>query len=73
MYLICYCCHRFVPGNENYTLIINMGPSSQTVCLSDQIPRLCGSLTVVIGSENSNFSPGLVIQKRFEIPILYLN
>lgn len=37
-----------------------MDSNSQTVNLSDQIPRLYGSLTVVIGSENSKLDPGLV-------------
>lgn len=36
-----------------------MDSKSQTVCLSDQMPKLYGSLTVVIASENSNFNPGL--------------
>lgn len=63
MYL---CCYRFLPGNENYTLIINMDSISQTISLSDQIPRLYGSLSVVIGSENSNFNPGLVNYNSIE-------
>ncbi|XP_025407324.1 maltase 2-like [Sipha flava] len=56
-----YVLTRYLPRNENYTLIMNMGSRSQTVCLADQIPRLYGSLTVVIGSENSNFNPGNII------------
>ncbi|XP_025406533.1 uncharacterized protein LOC112680597, partial [Sipha flava] len=36
---------RYLSGNENYTLIMNMGSRSQTVCLANQVPRLYGSLT----------------------------
>lgn len=53
---------RFLPGNVNYTLVINMDTNSmQNVRLSDQMPNLYGSLTVVIGSKNSNLDSGWVI------------
>lgn len=52
---------RFLPGHENYTLIINMDSNyTQRVRLSDKISNLCDSLTVVVGSVNSNFDTGLV-------------
>ncbi|CAI6365687.1 unnamed protein product [Macrosiphum euphorbiae] len=51
--------NRFLPGHENYTLIINMDTSyTQRVRLSDKISNLCDSLTVVVGSVNSNFDTG---------------
>jgi len=50
---------RFLPGHENYTLIINMDRNyTQRVRLSDKISNLCDSLTVVVGSGNSNFDTG---------------
>ncbi|XP_022175216.1 maltase 2-like [Myzus persicae] len=54
--------NRFLPGHENYTLIINMDTNyTQHVRLSDQIQYLNYSLAVVVGSENSNFNPGNLI------------
>ncbi|XP_001949423.2 maltase 1-like [Acyrthosiphon pisum] len=51
--------NRFLPGHENYTLIINMDTNyTQRVRLSDKISNLCDSLTVVVGSVNSNFDTG---------------
>ncbi|XP_026806084.1 maltase 1-like [Rhopalosiphum maidis] len=51
--------NRFLPGYENYTLIINMDKNyTQHVRLSDQISNLSDSLTIVVGSENSNFNTG---------------
>ncbi|KAL4131502.1 hypothetical protein QTP88_008804 [Uroleucon formosanum] len=51
--------NRFLPGYENYTLIINMDTNyTQHVRLSDQISNLNDSLAVIVGSENSNFNPG---------------
>lgn len=53
--------YRFLPGHENYTLIINMDTNyTQRIRLSDKISNLCDSLTVVVGSVNSNFDTGLV-------------
>jgi alpha-glucosidase len=51
--------NRFLPGHENYTLIINMDTNyTQRIRLSDKISNLCDSLTVVVGSVNSNFDTG---------------
>lgn len=51
--------NRFLPGNENYTLVINMDSNIQHVRLSDQLLNLYGrNLTVVIGSGNSTFNSG---------------
>lgn len=53
--------YRFLHGHENYTLMINMDTNyTQRVRLSDQISNLHDILTIVVGSENSNFNPGLV-------------
>jgi len=53
--------HRFLPGHKNYTLIINMDANNvQSVRLSNKISNLSESLTVVVGSANSNFDTGLV-------------
>lgn len=50
---------RFLPGHENYTLMINMDIKyTQHVRLSDQISNLKDSLIVVVGSGNSNFNNG---------------
>ncbi|XP_026813423.1 maltase 2-like isoform X2 [Rhopalosiphum maidis] len=51
--------NRFLPGYENYTLMINMDTNyTQNVRLSDQISNLHATLTVVVGSGNSNFNTG---------------
>ncbi|XP_022164151.1 maltase 1-like [Myzus persicae] len=51
--------NRFLPGHENYTLLINMDTNyTQRVRLSDKISNLKDSLTVVVGSVNSNFDTG---------------
>lgn len=53
--------YRFLPGHKNYTLIINMDANNvQSVRLSNKISNLSASLTVVVGSVNSNFDTGLV-------------
>jgi len=50
-----------LPNHENYTLMINMDTNyTQRVRLSDQISNLNDMLTIVVGSENSNFNSGLV-------------
>jgi len=50
---------------------------TQNIRLSDQISNLKDSLTVVVGSGNSNFNPGLVPNNYFakinrEFPIIYI-
>lgn len=49
---------RFLPGNENFTLVINMDSKTQYVRLSDQILNLPSLLSVVAGSKTSNFDSG---------------
>ncbi|VVC39721.1 Glycoside hydrolase superfamily,Glycosyl hydrolase, family 13, catalytic domain [Cinara cedri] len=57
-----YVLNRFLPGFNNYTLVINMNINcSKQVRLSDQIQDLQDTLTVVVGSENSNFNSGKMI------------
>lgn len=56
-----YVYYRFLPGFNNYTLIINTDSKySQNVRISDHIPHLQDPLIVVLGSENSKIDPGLV-------------
>jgi len=60
--------HRFLHGHENYTLVINMDTNyTQRVRLSDQISNLHDILTIVVGSENSNFNSGLVLNNFIKI------
>ncbi|XP_025207346.1 maltase 2-like [Melanaphis sacchari] len=54
--------NRFLPGHENYTLVINMDRNfTQHVRLSDHISNLNENLTVVVGSGDSNFNTGNLI------------
>ncbi|KAF0749361.1 maltase 2-like [Aphis craccivora] len=60
--------YRFLHGHENYTLMINMDTNyTQRVRLLDQISNSHNILTIVVGSGNSNFNSGLVLNNFIKI------
>lgn len=61
--------YRFLSGNENYTLVINMDSKQQHIKLSDQMKNLSCCLNVVFGSGNSNYYSGYALT-LFGLPLI---